>query len=69
MDLNQTGSYDVEWICLAQDRDLWLVPVKTMVNLDVLNEARNFWTNWRTISFPSTMNVFVPAPATDLGKK
>jgi hypothetical protein len=40
-----------------------------MINLDVLNEARNFWTNWRTIGFPSRMDVFVAARIKEMGEK
>jgi hypothetical protein len=39
-----------------------------MINIDVLNETRNFWTNWRAISFPSRIDIFVPALITDAVK-
>jgi hypothetical protein len=40
-----------------------------MINLDVVSEARNYWTNWQTISFPSTKDVFVPTRIKEMGKK
>jgi hypothetical protein len=36
MDLRETGWRSVEWIQLAQDRDLWRVLVNTVMNLRVL---------------------------------
>jgi hypothetical protein len=36
MNLGETGWGDVEWIQLAQDRDLWRVVVNAVMNLRVL---------------------------------
>jgi hypothetical protein len=35
MDLREVGWEDVDWICLAQDRDQWRVLVNTVINLRV----------------------------------
>jgi hypothetical protein len=36
MDLRETGLGDVDWIRLAQDRDLWRAVVSAVINLQVL---------------------------------
>jgi hypothetical protein len=36
MDLRETGCGSVEWIQLAQDRDMWRALVNTVMNLRVL---------------------------------
>jgi hypothetical protein len=33
MDIKKTEWEDVDWIHTAQDRDQWLVPVNTVMNL------------------------------------
>jgi hypothetical protein len=33
MDIKETGWEDVDWIHLAQDRDLWWALVNTVINL------------------------------------
>jgi hypothetical protein len=33
MDLVEVGCADVDWISLAQDRDRWIAPVKSVLNL------------------------------------
>jgi hypothetical protein len=40
MDLRENGLRSVDWIQLAQDRDLWRDHVNTVINLRVL-EPRN----------------------------
>jgi hypothetical protein len=35
MDLRETGWDGIDWIDLAQDRDQWRAPVKTVMNLRV----------------------------------
>jgi hypothetical protein len=35
MDLRETGWYGMDWIDLAQDRDLWRAPVNMEINLSV----------------------------------
>jgi hypothetical protein len=35
MDLREIGFGDVEWIYLAQDRDMWRAIVNTVLNLQV----------------------------------
>jgi hypothetical protein len=35
MDLGEVGWGDVDWICLAQDRDKWRALVKGVMNLHI----------------------------------
>jgi hypothetical protein len=40
MDLGEIGWGDVDWICLAQDRDMWRALVNSVLNLRVPQNAR-----------------------------
>ena len=40
--LKETGWESMDWIDLAQDRDMWLVVVNTAMDLQVLLNVRNF---------------------------
>jgi hypothetical protein len=51
--MEQVGWKIVDWIYMAQDRDLWLALVNTITNLRVQNKACNFLTNLANISFSS----------------
>jgi hypothetical protein len=42
MDLGDIGFGDVDWIQLAQDRDMWQALVNTVMSLLVPKNARNF---------------------------
>jgi hypothetical protein len=42
MDLGEIGRENVDWFQLAQDRDQWLIPVSTAINLRVPQKAGNF---------------------------
>jgi hypothetical protein len=41
-----------DWIGLARDRDRWRAPVKAVMNLRVTQNAGNFLTRCKTVSFP-----------------
>jgi hypothetical protein len=42
MDLQEVGFEGMDLIVIAQDRDRWRVPVNTVMNLRVTQNARNF---------------------------
>jgi len=42
---------DMEWIDLAQDRDIWRAIMKTVINFQVPYNARNFLTSLEPVSF------------------
>jgi hypothetical protein len=46
MDLRDIGVEDVDWINLAQNRDLWQALVNMVMNLWVPWKPRNFLTRW-----------------------
>jgi hypothetical protein len=41
----------VDWMHLTQDRDQWWAVVNTVMNLQVLQQAGNFFTSLVTVSF------------------
>jgi len=43
MDLREIGWKSVEWIHLAQDRDMWQALVNTVTKLWVLKKVGNFF--------------------------
>jgi hypothetical protein len=51
MDLREIGWECVDWIHLAQDKDLWRTLVNTVMNLRVPYKAGSFWTSLVAVSF------------------
>jgi hypothetical protein len=51
IDLQEVGCGDMDWIELAQNRDIWLGLLTAVMNLRVPLNVGNFLTSWQPISF------------------
>ena len=51
MDLQEVGGGYVDWIGLAQDRDIWRTLVSAVMKLRVPQNAGNFLTSCKPVSF------------------
>jgi hypothetical protein len=51
MDLKVMGWEGTDWIALVQDRDSWRALVNALMNFRVPQNAVNFLTSWRPVSF------------------
>jgi hypothetical protein len=51
LDLEEVGCGSMDWIGLAQDRDRWWTLVNVVTNLRVPQNAGNFLTSCKLVSF------------------
>jgi len=51
MDLQEVGGGGMDWIDLTEDRDRWRALMNTVTNLRVLQNAENFLTSSKPVSF------------------
>jgi hypothetical protein len=51
MDLQEVGCGGMEWIGLVQERDRWREIMNAVMNLQVQQNAGNFMTSYKLVSF------------------
>jgi hypothetical protein len=62
MDHKGTGSVDVDWIHMVQNRhqrDQWEALPNAVMNILAPEVVGNFWTSWATVSFPGFVKIYV----------